>query len=178
VTCRRGSACSERGSCRQRGAALPLPIWQQRALPWSPSLIRILQFTPVLGPFMTYWLALSRYDALDPGTQEQIASLSAFHSNLIGSTRVLPQEHQAALHALVGDNLNYGPDQLEYQAPLRPLVKYHPVTRRPMLCIGRHSFGVTGMEPEESERFLQSLEDDACQSPRVYEHTWELGQRK
>ena len=35
---------------------------------------------------------------------------------------------------------------------LRPLVKVHPDTGRPNLCIGRHAYGIVGMDPEESEQ--------------------------
>ena len=53
---------------------------------------------------------------------------------------------------------------LAADAPLRPLVKYHPVTRRPSLFVGRHAFGIPGMSGEESEGFLNELETFACQN--------------
>ena len=45
------------------------------------------------------------------------------------------------------------------EPPLRPLVKVHPDTGRPNLCIGRHAYGIVGMDPDESERFLDDLND-------------------
>ena len=45
------------------------------------------------------------------------------------------------------------------EAPLRPLVKVHPDTGRPNLLIGRHAYGIVGMDPDESERLLDELND-------------------
>ena len=50
------------------------------------------------------------------------------------------------------------------EVPLRPLVKVHPDTGRPNLLIGRHAYGIVGMDPDESERFLDRLADEACQA--------------
>jgi alpha-ketoglutarate-dependent taurine dioxygenase len=117
------------------------------------------------------------YDALDGPTQERIADLSAYHSNLIGTTRVLPQPNQADLARLVGDAPKDGYYGLRYRAdaPLRPLVKTHPVTGRPALFVGRHAFGIPGMSAEASESLLKELERSACRPPRIYEHEWRLG---
>jgi alpha-ketoglutarate-dependent taurine dioxygenase len=54
-------------------------------------------------------------------------------------------------------------------------VKVHPDTGRPNLLIGRHAYGIIGMDPVESERLLDRLADEACQPPRVYHHEWEVG---
>jgi alpha-ketoglutarate-dependent taurine dioxygenase len=43
------------------------------------------------------------------------------------------------------------------------------------LLIGRHAYGIPGLEPEESERFLSDLVEWACQPPRTYHHTWTAG---
>ena len=56
--------------------------------------------------------------------------------------------------------------------PLRPLVKTHPETGRKSLLIGRHAYGIPGMDPAESEQLLQALVDHTCQPPRVYHHRW------
>src|SRR6202022_998872 len=61
------------------------------------------------------------------------------------------------------------------ETPLRPLVKVHPETGRPNLLIGRHAHAIPGMDPAESERFLDRLNDEACQPPRVCHHHWEVG---
>ena len=40
--------------------------------------------------------------------------------------------------------------------------------------VGDHAAAKKALE--ESERFLTALEKEACQPPRVYEHSWEVGQ--
>ena len=107
------------------------------------------------------------YDALDEDTREKVESRSAYHS-LAYSQAKLGHHHEE------GDGyLGYGFEG--HDAPLRPLVKVHPVTGRKSLCIGRHAYGIPGLEPEESERFLADLVTQACQAPRVYEHAWQPG---
>jgi alpha-ketoglutarate-dependent taurine dioxygenase len=51
----------------------------------------------------------------------------------------------------------------------------HPETGRPNLLIGRHAYGIPGMQAEESEQLLDRLADWACQPPRIYFHDWEVG---
>ncbi|MEM7365565.1 MAG: TauD/TfdA family dioxygenase [Pseudomonadota bacterium] len=117
------------------------------------------------------------WDALNQEQQHRLQSMVAFHSNLIGSTRVLPPEHRKTLDALVGDEPVDGFYGLNYRAetPLRPLVHTHRETGRQSLFIGRHVFGIPDMTPEDSEQFLNDLVDEACQGERVIEHTWTPG---
>jgi alpha-ketoglutarate-dependent taurine dioxygenase len=42
--------------------------------------------------------------------------------------------------------------------------------------VGRHAYGIPGLDPDESERLLEELADFACQAPRVYHHTWTQGE--
>ena len=58
---------------------------------------------------------------------------------------------------------------------MRPLVKVHPDTGRPNLCIGRHAYGIIGMDPAESEALLDRLVLEACRPPRVHFHRWSEG---
>ncbi|NIP83364.1 MAG: hypothetical protein GWM90_30710, partial [Gemmatimonadetes bacterium] len=60
-------------------------------------------------------------------------------------------------------------------APLRPLVKTHPVTGRRSLFIGRHAYRIPGMTDEEAEALLDRLLDRACRPPRTYTHRWRAG---
>ena len=117
------------------------------------------------------------YDALDQPTRDRIAGLNSYHSNLVGTTRVLSKPNREYLHTLVGDTPQdgYYGLRMSVECPLRPLVKNHPVTGRPSLFLGRHTFGIPGMSPEESERFLNELETFACRPPRIYEHKWQVG---
>jgi alpha-ketoglutarate-dependent taurine dioxygenase len=109
------------------------------------------------------------YEALDEETRALVADLSAYHSLYYSQGRAgyLPAKNDGG-----------GYDQYGYhdeEPSLRPLVKVHPDTGRPNLLIGRHAYGIPGMDPDESERFLDRLAEQACQPPRVYFHQWEVG---
>jgi alpha-ketoglutarate-dependent taurine dioxygenase len=111
------------------------------------------------------------YDALDDDTRSLVAGLSAYHSLYYSQGRAgyLPSEK----------NDRGGYDMYGYhdgEPSLRPLVKTHPETGRPNLLIGRHAYGIPGMDPLESERLLDRLADEACRPPRVYFHQWEVGE--
>jgi alpha-ketoglutarate-dependent taurine dioxygenase len=109
------------------------------------------------------------YEALDDETRKRIEGLSAYHSLYYSQGRVgsLPKQNEQG-----------GYDQYGYhdgEPSLRPLVKVHPDTGRPNLLIGRHAYGIPGLDPDESERLLDRLNDVACQPPRLYFHQWEVG---
>ncbi|MFV0526908.1 MAG: TauD/TfdA dioxygenase family protein [Acidimicrobiales bacterium] len=109
------------------------------------------------------------YDELDEATREQIADLRAYHSLYYSQGRAgyLPRKKAGGGYGMYG----YHDDE----PSLRPLVKHHPVTGRPNLLIGRHAYGIVGMDEAESEALLDRLNEDACQAPRVYHHQWEVG---
>lgn len=104
------------------------------------------------------------YDALDDVTKARIEDLSAYHS-LYAS--------QAKIGYTFETGSGYG--YHDKGAPLRPLVKMHPVTGRKVLCIGRHTYRIPGMEDEEALKLLDGLIESAAQPPRVYTHTWTVG---
>ncbi len=110
------------------------------------------------------------YDALDEGTRELIADKVAYHSLYYSQGRAgyLPSKRNES-----GGYDQYGFHDLE--PSLRPLVKVHPDTGRPNLLIGRHAYGISGMDPDESESFLDQLNEWACQASRVYYHHWSVG---
>jgi alpha-ketoglutarate-dependent taurine dioxygenase len=113
----------------------------------------------------TEWADMrAAWEALVPELRERVSRLSAYHSLRYSQAR--------AGHADPGD---FGYGFSVDRPPLRPLVKIHPVTGRPSLFIGRHAYGIPGLPPEESERLLDSLVDDACRPPRVLRHTWSPG---
>jgi alpha-ketoglutarate-dependent taurine dioxygenase len=115
----------------------------------------------------TEWADMrAAFEALDAATRARIAELAAYHSLKYSQAR-------AGYGAASSPEYGYGLAQDE--APLRPLVKVHPVTKRPALFIGRHAFGIPGLAPEESERLLDELLDFACRSPRVLRHRWKPG---
>ncbi len=117
----------------------------------------------------TEWADMrAAYDALDDPTRTKIAELSAYHSLHYSQAKI---GHTPARinGAIPGYGFHDDPP------PLRPLVKIHPVTGRPSLLIGRHAYGIPGLEAKESERLLEELAEFACQPPRVYEHHWSVG---
>jgi alpha-ketoglutarate-dependent taurine dioxygenase len=107
------------------------------------------------------------YDALDDEMRNQIADLSAYHSLYYSQSKLGHQPKQGS------DYSGYGFH--DGDPPLRPLVKVHPETGRRSLLIGRHAYGIPGMESDESARLLEELVEFACQPPRIYYHTWTPG---
>jgi alpha-ketoglutarate-dependent taurine dioxygenase len=108
------------------------------------------------------------YDALDETVKARVETLQARHS-LHYSQSKLGHQTKKADGEYSGYGLHDGP------VPLRPLVKVHPDTGRKSLLIGRHAHAIPGMDPGESEHFLQELIDFACQPPRLYHHDWAPG---
>jgi alpha-ketoglutarate-dependent taurine dioxygenase len=113
----------------------------------------------------TEWADMrAAYDALDDATRRRIGGLSAHHSLY---------RSQARIGHVVQPGASYGFHTKG--APLRPLVKVHPVTGRPALFIGRHAYGIPGLDPAESDQLLSDLVDFACRPPRTYAHRWQPG---
>ena len=116
----------------------------------------------------TAWADMrAAYEALAEAMRERVSGLSAHHSLLYSQGKLghTPKK--------TDDYRGYGVDV--EAPPLRPLVKVHPETGRPALLIGRHAYGIPGLETDESERLLQELVDFACQPPRIHAHTWTPG---
>ena len=113
----------------------------------------------------TEWADMrAAYDALDDDVMQRIDKLAAFHSLLYSQAKI---GHRGKVGASYGFT--------DAVPPLRPLVKTHPVTGRRSLYIGRHAYGIPGLDPSESERLLADLVAFACQPPRVYQHEWRAG---
>ncbi len=113
----------------------------------------------------TEWADMrAAYASLDEAMRLRIGGLSAHHSLY---------HSQAKIGHMVETGAGYGFHSKG--APLRPLVKVHPVTGRPALFIGRHAYGIPGVPEAESEALLSELVDFACQSPRTYAHAWRPG---
>ncbi len=110
------------------------------------------------------------YDELDEATQERLAGLTAYHSLYYSQGRMgyLPRQKEGGGYDMYGYH--------DYEASLRPLVKVHPETGRPNLLIGRHAYGVSGMDEDESVAFMDEINDQACQEPRIYQHAWTPGE--
>jgi alpha-ketoglutarate-dependent taurine dioxygenase len=110
------------------------------------------------------------YEALDDDTRRLVDGLCAYHSLYYSQGRAgyLPSKKNAS-----GGYDQYGYHDAE--PSLRPLVKVHPDTGRPNLLIGRHAYGIPGLDPVASEQLLDRLCEEACQPPRVHHHHWTEG---
>jgi alpha-ketoglutarate-dependent taurine dioxygenase len=104
------------------------------------------------------------YDKLDQALKDRIDGLSAYHSIY---------QSQAKIGYAIETGAGYGFHTKG--APLRPLVKLHPVTGRKALFIGRHAYRIPGMADGEAQALLDELTDFACQPPRTYAHSWQPG---
>lgn len=119
--------------------------------------------TPAGGE--TEWADMrAAYDTLEAGWRARIADLNAHHSLFYSQARIGAQ-------AKAGDYYGFN----DGEAPLRPLIKTHPVTGRKSLFIGRHACNVPGMSAADSEALLDGLLDFACRPPRIYRHAWHPG---
>jgi alpha-ketoglutarate-dependent taurine dioxygenase len=113
----------------------------------------------------TEWADMrAAYDALDDAMRGNIEGLSAFHSLRYSQAQIGHDAKPGASYGLA-----------EGAPPLRPLVKIHPVTGRRSLFIGRHAFGIPGLDEATSKRLLDDLLEVACKPPRLYRHEWRPG---
>ena len=105
------------------------------------------------------------YASLPTDLQEQIESLSAYHSTEFSQANDLgdfPERDKNSIY--------HG------EAYLRPLVKVHPETGVKSLFIGRHAFGIPGLSRQRSRELLAQLLEHVVDEPtRVYQHQWREG---
>ena len=104
------------------------------------------------------------YDELSKDIKDRIGGLEAHHSLY---------QSQAKIGYKIETGSGYG--YHSKGAPLRPLVKTHPITGRKSLFIGRHAYEIPSMEREDGQRLLDELVDFACRPPRIYTHHWQPG---
>ena len=112
----------------------------------------------------TEWADMrAAWDSLPRTLRLRVEGRRAFHSFQYAQSRLQGAGGGAGdgtAGAASGEDFRVG-------APLRPLVKQHPVTGRSALYIGRHAFGVKGVSDRESEELLWELHELACRPPRV-----------
>ena len=68
-----------------------------------------------------------------------------------------------------GEDLAHLPDVLH------PVLRTHPETAQRVLFVGRHASHIVGRDLEESRELLRQLTAEACRPPRLYAHTWSVG---
>lgn len=113
----------------------------------------------------TEWADMrAAFDALDTDQQEELGGLSAHHS-------LYYSQAQAGFIHETGAGYGYH----DKGAPLRPIIKTHPVTGRKALYTGRHAHDILGMSKAASKALLDQLLEEACQPPRLYRHCWAPG---
>lgn len=113
----------------------------------------------------TEWAdARAGYEALEADIQETLGSLSARHSNYWSHEQLGQPTHTGESY---GFHL--------HGAPLRPLVKIHPVTQRKAVYSGRHAYGIEGFTKDQSAKFLKELIEFIAQPPRVWGIDWKPG---
>jgi len=109
--------------------------------------------------------ARAGFAALDQEMKNKIEHLGAFHSAEYSQANDLGN-----FPAVSRDSIYHG------EAFLRPLVKNHPETGNKNLLIGRHAFGIPGLDRQESRKLLSSLVAFVTgDSSRVYRHKWKAG---
>lgn len=104
------------------------------------------------------------YDTLSDEMKAKIEGLVAHHS-------LYASQAKAGYVFKTGESYGFH----NHGAPIRPLVKVHPVTGRKSLFIGRHAYRIPGMDDAEAQRLLDGLLDFAVQPPRTYAHRWQSG---
>ncbi|MFT5530758.1 MAG: alpha-ketoglutarate-dependent taurine dioxygenase [Candidatus Poriferisodalaceae bacterium] len=111
----------------------------------------------------------SAYDALDDATKARIENLAAFHSTNYSQANDLGDFPELNGEGLYG-TVYHG------EAYLRPLVKVHSETGAKNIFVGRHAFGIPGLERDESRALIKSLIDFiVADESRVYQHNWTPG---
>ncbi|MCL4155088.1 UNVERIFIED_CONTAM: hypothetical protein GTU68_030285, partial [Idotea baltica] len=109
------------------------------------------------------------YAALDQETRDRIDGLSAYHSNQYSQANDIGDFPRV-------DEKGFFKDIYHWEAYLRPVVKVHPETGVKNLFLGRHAFGIPGLERDESRQLLSSLlEFVVSDESRVYTHRWNAG---
>ncbi len=109
------------------------------------------------------------YAALDEATKERIDGLSAFHSNQYSQAKDIGDFPRI-------DSNGFFKDVYHQEAYLRPVVKVHPETGVKNLFLGRHAFGIPGLDRSESQELLASLLDFVVSDEsRTYTHYWQPG---
>jgi alpha-ketoglutarate-dependent taurine dioxygenase len=102
------------------------------------------------------------YEELTDEEKDRFAALTVWHSLEYSQARNATGERPDA-------------DPLTMRGANHPLINHHPATGRPSLFVGRHASRVREMDLTDGQELLDRLLVAACQSPRLYMHSWKPG---
>jgi taurine dioxygenase len=133
-----------------------------RERPPLGSILRGMVIPPIGGD--TLWADMElAYDRLDDATKEQIEGRVATHSMAKVFGRKVSAEEAERRRA-------------EYPDVVHPVVRTHPVTGRRAVFVNKpFTLRIEGLEPEESERLLDRLYDQAKVPQYQCRFRWEPG---
>jgi taurine dioxygenase len=103
------------------------------------------------------------YDALAPEIREKLKGRRAVHDRNFRYSQLYP------------DRPPLSAEQIAKVPPVEhPVVRIHPVTKRPSLYIAKDVVSkIVGMPEDEGRRFIDELEEFATQPRFVYSHKWQ-----
>ena len=115
------------------------------------------------------------------GGDTEFADMRAAYDALDDTRRVWLSERRAVHSYCYGQGLNRGlevhtREELEALPPVQhPIVRVHPVTRRPSLYLGRYITHIVDEPERQSRKMLADLGEWACQPPRTFRYRWAVG---
>ena len=124
------------------------------------------EIVPTEGGATGFADTASAYEALDPSTKSRIADLRAKHSLYHSQAQI---GHEGTSEQYSGYGFHDGP------VSSRPIVKTHPETGRTLLTIGRHAYGIDGLDADTSAELLDRLLEVATAPSRTHHHRWDPG---
>jgi taurine dioxygenase len=105
------------------------------------------------------------HDALSPDVKAKLRGLTAVHDRNFRYSQLYPE--RSPLSA----------EQVAKVPPVEhPVVRVHPVTRRPALFVAKDVVSrIVGMDENEGRRLIDELEAFATQPQFIYSHKWRPG---
>lgn len=129
-----------------------------REVPSTGSILHGIEVTAEGGETM-FCNLYAVFDALPESTKQRISGLRVIHS------------HDAVLRR--GRDLQAGDKYAALAPVIHPLVRRHPVTRRPLLFLSPHTMEtVVGWSEAEGRSLLEELTAFAIHERFVYRHRW------
>jgi len=141
--------------------------WSFQAMPPAATILHA-KIVPPVGGDTLYANGYAAFEALSPGEQSELKTMTALHS----ARR--PYSHQG-FYATGGDkrSMKILPDDSALEITEHPLIRTHPETGREVLWINSvYTIGIKDMSEAESARLLQRLFAHSVEDRFVYRHRW------